>query len=166
MSSESLVRLSVRSLALFMAISIGQLCVSAAPVFDAAWRGFDTGVFGQGFAPASFAVGDLDGDGDMDILVGDSFAGGFDNAGTGVAVLKNNGDKTFAAPVFYGLSMTQTVGEVALADIDGDGDLDAIATIRGNNDQLAIVRVWRNNGNGTLAASVQFATGIPRAGWW
>ena len=65
-------------------------------LFQAPWRGFDTGIFGSGFGPSSFAVGDLDGDGDLDILVGDSFFGS-----PGISVLKNNGDQTFAAPVYY-----------------------------------------------------------------
>ena len=52
--------------------------VALAPLdglFQAPWRGFDIGVFGSGFGPKSFAVGDLDGGGDLDILVGDSFLG-------------------------------------------------------------------------------------------
>src|SRR6266850_7377173 len=77
-------------------------------LFEAPWRGFDTGVFGQGFGPRSLALGDLDGDGDVDILVGDSFFGS-----PGVSVLKNNGDHTFAAPVYYSLPQRQTVGDVA-----------------------------------------------------
>ena len=100
-------------------------------LFQAPWRGFDTGTFGHGFGPKSFAVGDLDGDGDLDILVGDSFFGS-----TGISVLKNNGDQTFAAPVYYSLPQSQTVGEVAFSDFDFDGDLDAFATIRGDSDQL------------------------------
>jgi hypothetical protein len=123
-------------------------------LFQAPWRGFDTGVFGQGFGPQSFAIGDLDGDGDVDILVGDSFFGS-----PGVSVLKNNGDQTFAAPVYYSLPLNQVVGEVALSDFDSDGDLDAFATIRGDFDQMTKVKVWRNNGNGTLAAPIEFTTG-------
>jgi hypothetical protein len=123
-------------------------------LFEAPWRGFDTGVFGSGFGPTSFALGDLDGDGDLDILVGDSFFGS-----PGVSVLKNNGDQTFAAPVYYSLPLNQVVGEVALSDFDSDGDLDAFATIRGDFDQMLKIMVWRNNGDGTLDAPIEFATG-------
>ena len=128
-------------------------------LFQAPWRGFDTGVFGSGFGPKSFAMGDLDGDGDLDILVGDSFFGS-----TGISVLKNNGDQTFAAPVYYSLPQSQTVGEVALSDFDFDGDLDAFATIRGDSDQLTKIMVWRNNGDGTFAAPIEFPTGQGPAG--
>ena len=136
--------------------NLGRYAVALASMdglFEAPWRGFDTGVFGSGFGPKSFAVGDLDGDGDIDILVGDSFFGS-----TGISVLKNNGDQTFAAPVYYSLPQSQTVGEVALSDFDFDGDLDAFATIRGDFDQLLKIMVWRNNGDGTFAAPIEFPT--------
>lgn len=32
-------------------------------LFESPWRGFDTGTFGRGFAPVSFAFGDVDADG-------------------------------------------------------------------------------------------------------
>ena len=70
--------------------------------------------------------------------------------------LKNNGDQTFAAPVDYSLPINDVVGDVALSDFDSDGDLDAFATIRGDFDQMTKVKVWRNNGNGTFAAPVEF----------
>src|SRR6476659_8974244 len=140
--------------------SLTGLASQAAPslfvqgLFGAPWRGFDTGIFGQGFGPSSFALGDLDGDGDVDILVGDSFFGS-----PGVSVLKNNGDQTFAAPVYYSAPPNEVVGEVALSDFDSDGDLDAFATIRGDFDQMTKIKVWRNNGNGTFAAPIEFTTG-------
>ena len=117
-------------------------------LFQAPWRGFDTGIFGQGFGPRSFALGDLDGDGDVDLLVGDSFFGS-----PGISVLKNNGDQTFAAPVYYPVPLNEVVGEVALSDFDSDGDLDAFATIRGGFDQMTKIKVWRNNGDGTFRRS-------------
>ncbi|MFL6500233.1 MAG: FG-GAP repeat domain-containing protein [Candidatus Udaeobacter sp.] len=123
-------------------------------LFDAPWRGFDTGTFSQGFGPRSFALGDLDGDGDIDILVGDSFFGS-----PGVSVLKNNGDQTFAAPVYYSTPLNEVVGEVGLSDFDADGDLDAFASIRGDFDQMTKIKVWRNNGDGTFVAPVEFITG-------
>jgi hypothetical protein len=128
-------------------------------LFQAPWRGYDTGIFGSGFGPNSFAVGDLDGDGDLDILVGDSFFGS-----PGVSVLKNNGDQTFAAPVYYPAPLNEVVGDVALSDFDFDGDLDAFATIRGDLDQMTKMKVWRNNGNGTFAAPIEFPTGQGPAG--
>ena len=82
----------------------------------------------------------------------------------GISVLKNNGDQTFAAPVYYSLPQSQTVGEVVLSDFDLDGDLDAFATIRGDFDQLLKIMVWRNNGDGTFAAPIEFPTGQGPAG--
>lgn len=128
-------------------------------LFQAPWRGFDTGAFGHGFGPNSFAVGDLNGDGHLDILVGESFFGS-----PGISVLINNGDNTFAAPVYYQTPINEVVGGVALADFDFDGDLDAFATIRGDFDQMTKIKVWRNNGNGTFAAPIEFPTGQGPAG--
>jgi VCBS repeat protein/FG-GAP repeat protein len=150
---------------LTIAGAVASLILAASPAraqsaiwSDAPWRAYVTGSFGQGFMPSSLATGDLDGDGDLDVLVGQSW-GGFDPAGVGVSVLKSRGDGTYLPPVFYALAFGQVVGEVALGDFDGDGDKDAFATIRGALDNEARLRVWRNNGDGTFAPSVVFTTG-------
>src|SRR5690606_1719922 len=67
-------------------------------------------------------AGDVDGDGDLDL-----FASGY-NLGTPGAMLRNNGDGTFAAPVNYTHSTTygRGVANAKLRDLDGDGDLDLL----------------------------------------
>ena len=97
-STPAKVSAETRSTFAFAPRSLTGLASPAGPLtfvqglFQAPWRGFDTGIFGQCFGPQSFALGDVDGDGDVDILVGDSFFGS-----PGISVLKNNGDQTFAA---------------------------------------------------------------------
>ncbi len=121
---------------------------------NAPWRAFPTGGLAEGFMPVSLVAGDMDGDGDQDVLVGHFFFGS-----PGVSVLEGRGDGTYLAPVYYPLAMFRTLSEVALADFDADGDRDAFATIRGGNDEEAALLVWRNNGDATLAPPVEFATG-------
>jgi hypothetical protein len=154
MSTSNLFIIFSRVFTVFVFMIASEAAYASGPMFEAPWRGYDTGVFPNGFAPSAFAVGDMDGDGDLDIVVGDTFY-----SGSGVTVLKNNGDKTFAAPIYYSVAYPEAVAEVAMSDIDSDGDLDVIATIRGTFDDQTLIRVWRNNGNGTLAASVSFPTG-------
>jgi len=79
------------------------------------------------------ALGDLDGDGDLDAYVANWGAN---------KVWRNNGDGTFTAGQNLGSASTY---DVALGDLDGDGDLDAfVANWAGAN------RVWVNNGDGNL----------------
>ena len=53
-------------------------------------------LYGAGDHPESVAVGDLDGDSDLDLAVANSNGGN-------VSVLLNNGDGTFADDVLYGV---------------------------------------------------------------
>lgn len=83
------------------------------------------------------ALGDLDGDGDLDAYVGQERAN---------TVWFNDGQGTFTdSGQALGRAIT---ADVALADLDGDGDLDAFA---GGWDEPG--KVWLNDGTGVLSDS-------------
>lgn len=118
------------------------------------WRSFTTGDF-PNFAPIAGAFADLDGDRDIDVLVAHEFF-----SGPGLVVMLNNGDGTFAATSRYDLPYMESIADVALADIDRDGRLDAIATIPDANSQSSKGYWWPGNGNGTFSpARRTFSTG-------
>lgn len=90
------------------------------------------------------ALGDLDGDGDLDAIVAtDSSVNGFYSD-----IYLNNGNGTFA----NGGTVSPNVRgsfDVALGDLDGDGDLDAILA----NTSTAAEEVCLNNGDATFSVS-------------
>jgi hypothetical protein len=93
--------------------------------------------FGAGHSQA-VALGDLDGDGDLDAVVA--------NDGPQTRVWLNDGDGTY--PVSSDLG-TGKAWDVALGDLDGDGDLDAAVAYRNGQAQ----QVWFNDGSGTFPIS-------------
>jgi hypothetical protein len=95
---------------------------------------------GDGYA---VALGDLDGDGDLDAYVGNAYQGRADQ------VWINDGTGGFT-------DSGQRLGEedareVTLADVDGDGDLDAFVANETSG------QVWINDGTGALERGPQFA---------
>ena len=65
----------------------------------------------------------------------------------------------FEPEVIYELGFGDELGDLALEDIDVDGDLDAIATVPGNAGTDSRVVLWRNNGDGSYAAPAFFLAG-------
>lgn len=95
------------------------------------------------------ALGDLDGDGDLDLLVGVEAGDTFLLANTGSAIAP-----AFAAGSIhpFGLSNVGSFAAPALVDLDGDGDLDALL---GDGDGDALF--FANTGT---AASAAFASPV------
>jgi len=123
----------------------GQFCNRADELFSA------NSAVAAGDRPSSVSIGDLDGDGDLDMAVAN-----FTSDDT--SVLLNNGDGTFAAQTRYDAG--NGPWSVSLGDLDGDGDLDMAvansALLDGGGDDMSVLL---NNGDGTFAAQTRYAAG-------
>jgi len=129
------------------------MSASGQSLLDAPWRAYDVADFPD-FAPLAAAYGDVDGDSDLDAVVAREFW-----FSPGIAVLLNRGDGSFDAERLFNLSTSMSVGDIALADFDRDGDLDAVTSIAGNAGTDSRIALWRNNGDGTFAPAQLFAAG-------
>ena len=92
-------------------------------------------------------LGDIDGDGDLDIVSANYAA--VNNITSSVSVRLNDGTGTFSGTQNLNIGFN-SIGGVALGDLDGDGDLDLLAT-----GQSGIVAVRLNDGSGVFSATGQ-----------
>jgi uncharacterized protein (UPF0548 family) len=107
-----------------------------------------------GYEVNSVAVADVNGDSKPDLVVSSpNLAAGNSSAGA-VSVLLGNGDGTFQPAVAYN-SGGKATASVSLADVNGDGKLDAIAA----NWQSNTVTVLLGNGDGTFQTAVSYSSG-------
>jgi len=95
------------------------------------------------------SLGDLDGDGDLDLITAASNSNAF-------VVFKNSGDGTFDAGVQINTSLDSVARHTSLGDLDGDGHLDLI-TAANNSDAFV---VFKNDGSGTFDTGTQINTSL------
>jgi hypothetical protein len=125
---------------------VGQFTVATAPATGLFTPGSDLAV-GQG--PVTVVTGDVDGDGDLDLLTANF-------AGSAVSVRLNNGQGTFGGGST--VALTGNVRSLALGDVDGDGDLDLLAPDYSNGTGTTVL-IQLNNGQGLFKASQAVVTG-------
>ncbi len=108
--------------------------------------------------PKSLAIGDIDGDGKLDLVVANL---GFLGNGTTVSVLKNQSTKGTIDSSSFAPKVDFTTGtapvSVAIGDLDGDGKLDLAV-----NNGSATVTILKNtsaNGSISFAANPDLSTG-------
>lgn len=116
-----------------------------APLIDFAWRAYETGQF-PNFAPAALDYADLDGDRDLDVVVAHEYYGA-----PGLVVMENLGNGVFAKSSQNDVPYNDSLADVVLRDIDGDGHVDAIATVPSTFSRATKVYWWHGNPDGTFA---------------
>jgi hypothetical protein len=107
---------------------------------------------GGGLRYSGLAWGDHDNDGDLDVL-----ASGEQTSGTTreLRIYKNNGNGTMDAAQIEvdGAGGGLSSGGVAWGDYDNDGDLDVLASGQQTSGSTRELRIYKNNGNGTIDAT-------------
>lgn len=99
-----------------------------------------------GDSPRSVVLGDIDIDGDLDIVTANS-------ADNTIAILKNNGSGGFGPKIGYAVGDGPLT--LAIDDIDGDYDLDIVTGNHGDN----TVSVLRNEGGSLFGSRIDYTVG-------
>ena len=96
-------------------------------------------------------LGDLNGDGKQDLILGGNVAGAQDSSTPSVYTLVGNGDGTFQAAIAASIPSNYGIGttSIALADFNNDGHLDVVV-----GDATAMTSVLLGNGDGSLAPTI------------
>ena len=107
---------------------------------------FDHSTATGGDGPYAIVAGDVDGDGDQDLAVTNSFS----EDGT-LSVLINDGDATFEPEVTYPVEIRPH--GVVFTDVDNDDDLDLVAASSGFSGITLAIYPLLNDGDGTFTGA-------------
>ena len=105
--------------------------------------------YGSGLFLRAAALGDLDGDGDLDI----AFA---NNAPVSIGVMLGDGNGSFGPPASYGSASGPNA--MAIGDVNQDGHLDLVAA-NGTFPDHTTVSVFLGDGTGAFGSFTNFTTG-------
>jgi hypothetical protein len=106
----------------------------------------------DGFSYNSVVTGDFNNDGKPDFIV----AGGA--ADTDLSLYLGNGDGTFQAPRSIGTISNADIIDMAVADLNNDGNLDLVVAETSADSRTGNFEVFYGAGNGTFAAPVNYVT--------
>src|SRR5262249_12844034 len=104
-------------------------------------------------SPLWVAKGDFNGDGHADVVVGNNLSGSPD----AVSVLLSSGAGLTPSGTFSTGTGTQVPGELAVADLAGDGRLDVVAPNNGSKN----LSILPGLGGGSLGAAIVLPLGGP-----
>jgi hypothetical protein len=105
--------------------------------------------FSTGVTPLSLAIGDLNSDGNLDLVTANSLP-------STLSVLPGNGDGTFGSKRDYGTGIAPI--SLAIGDLNGDGTLD-LSTAYGTYEN-STVSALLGNGDGSFGVKADFGTGV------
>jgi hypothetical protein len=97
-------------------------------------------------SPASFALGDFNGDGILDLAAANQ-------GNNNVSILLGNGDGTFGNPTNFAVGTSPL--SIVAADVNGDGKLDLAVSNSGSSS----ISILLGNGDGTFSAGTPIALG-------
>ncbi|MBL9203246.1 MAG: VCBS repeat-containing protein [Opitutaceae bacterium] len=129
------------------AASLLALLVTVGPVWSADLRSFDRVQLlePKGETSASVSLGDIDGDGDLDLILAKGRHWPLDNL-----ILRNDGKGTFTHSKLP--ANADRTYSAALADLDGDGSLDLVVS----NDRPDKKVIYLNDGRGVFRLAGTF----------
>ena len=136
-----------RALVLLLMLGVGAMPARAQDTFEDVGGAFAAPAsYSAGQSPYAVVVGNLDGDGLPELVVGNENS-------DDIAILQGDGAGGFGPATF--LAAGDGAQGVTLADIDGDGDADIVVA----NLFASTLSIFRNQGNGTFGAAESLGCG-------